>query len=94
MIHRIEIAFLFMSFKRLRLECEQIRQNITGLGTIIDLWHEFNIRRAVLKASGSRFFGLWGGPASDKIAMSLHATSQILDKAKDFFETLKYYLRM
>ena len=25
MIHSIEIAFLFMSFKRLRLECEQIR---------------------------------------------------------------------
>ena len=93
MIHRIEIAFLFTSFKRLRLECEQIRQNITGLGTI-DLWHKFNIRRAVLKASGSRFFRSWGGPASNKIAMSLNAASQILDKRKDFFETLKYYLRM
>ena len=93
MIHSVEIAFLVISFTRLRLECEQIRQNITGLGTI-DLWHEFNIRRAVLKASGSRVFGLWGGPASNKIAMSLHATSQILDKRKDFFETLKYYFRM
>ena len=30
--------------------------NITGLGTI-DLWHEFYIRKAVFKASGTRFSG-------------------------------------
>ena len=35
-----------------------------------------------------------GGPASDKIAMSLRAASQILNKTKDFFESLKYYLRI
>ena len=39
-------------------------------------------------------FGSRGGPASDKIAMSLRATSQILSKKKDFFESLKYYLRI
>ena len=31
MIHSVEIAFLFMSFKRLRLEREQIRQMLLGL---------------------------------------------------------------
>ena len=30
--------------------------NITGLGTI-DLWHKFHIRKAVFKASGTRFSG-------------------------------------
>ena len=31
MIHSVEIAFLFMSFKRLRLEREQIRQILVDL---------------------------------------------------------------
>ena len=31
---------------------------------------------------------------SDKIAMSLRAASENINKAKDFFESLKYYLRM
>ena len=31
MIHSVEIAFLFMSFKRLRLEREQIRQILLDL---------------------------------------------------------------
>ena len=31
MIHSVEIAFLFMSFKRLRLEHEQIRQILLDL---------------------------------------------------------------
>ena len=31
MIHSIKIAFLFMSFKRLRLKCEQIRQILLDL---------------------------------------------------------------
>ena len=36
MISSVEIAFLFISLKRLRLDRVA---NITGLGTI-DLWHE------------------------------------------------------
>ena len=35
-----------------------------------------------------------GGPACDKIAMDLRAASQILNKTKDFFESLKYNLIM
>ena len=31
MIHSVEIAFLFISFKRLRLECEQIKQILLDL---------------------------------------------------------------
>ena len=31
MIHSVEIAFLFMSFKRLRLEREQIRRTLLDL---------------------------------------------------------------
>ena len=34
MIHNVEIAFLFMSFKRLRLEREQIRQILLDLEQI------------------------------------------------------------
>ena len=54
MIHSVEIAFLFMSFKRVRLEREQA--DITRLGTT-DLWHEFQVRKSVFKASGTRFSG-------------------------------------
>ena len=89
MIHSVEIAFLFMSFKPLRLEREQA--DITGLRTT-DLWHEFQIRKYVFKASGTRFSGC--EVALLAIAMSLRVASQILNKAKDFFESLKYYLRM
>ena len=32
--------------------------------------------------------------ASDKIAISLRAANQILNKTKDFFESLKYNLKM
>ena len=96
MIHSVEIAFLFISFKRLRLEREQIRQllDLKHLSwQFIDLWHEFHIRKAVFKAR--EIFGSRGSPASDhKIAMSLRAASQILNKMKDFFESLKHYLRM
>ena len=42
----------------------------------------------------NEIFGSRGGPASDKIAMSLRAASQILNKTKDFFESLEYYLRI
>ena len=76
MIHSVEIAFLFMSFKRLRLEREQIRQILLDLEQL----------------TSDTSFKL-GGPASDKIAMSLRAMNQILNKTKDFFESLKYYLR-
>ena len=58
MIHSVEIAFLFMSFKRLRLEREQIWQ------LLLDL-EQFS-----------------------------SASSQMLNKTKDFFESLKYYLRI
>ena len=61
MIHSIEIAFLFISFERSRLEREQIRQ------ILLDL---------------------------EQLTMCLRAVSQILNKTKDFFESLKYYLRM
>ena len=64
--------------------------DITGLRTI-DLWHEFHI---IDKSEWKEIFGSRGGPASDKIAMSLRATRQILNKTKDFFESLKYYLRI
>ena len=74
MIHSVEIAFLFMSFKRLRLGREQIRQILLDLeqltsDTSFKLENMF-LKRAVL---GSR-----GGPASDKIAMSLRTASQII----------------
>ena len=47
MIHSVEIAFLFKSFKRLRLEREQIRQISLDLEQLT----------SVFKASGRRFSG-------------------------------------
>ena len=44
--------------------------------------------------SNTQIFGSLGSPASDKIVMSLLAASQILNKKKDLFKSLKYYLRM
>ena len=85
MIHSVEIAFLFKSFKRLRLEREQIRQISLDLEQLTSVF--FQSKR-------NEIFGSRGGPASDKIAMSLRATRQILNKTKDFFESLKYYLKM
>ena len=55
MIHSIEIAFLFMPFKHLRLECEQMMQNITRLGTI--LTSDTSLTLEELFLSGSRFSG-------------------------------------
>ena len=77
MIHSVEIVFLFMSFKRLWLEPEQIKQILLDLEQL----------------TSDTSFTL-GGPASDKIAMSLRAASQILNNTKDFFESLKYNLRI
>ena len=42
----------------------------------------------------NEIFGSRDGPANNKIVMSLRAVSQILNKTKDFFESLKYYLRI
>ena len=57
MIHSLEIAFLFMSFKRLRLEREQIRQIFLHLERLTsDTSFTLEIK-AVLKASGKRFSG-------------------------------------
>ena len=56
MIHSVEIAFLFMSFKRLRLEREQIRQIL-----LLDLERltsdtSFKLENMFLKR-GTRFSG-------------------------------------
>ena len=51
MIDSVEIAFLFISFKRLRLEREQIKQILPDLEQLA----EFHISKAVFKASGKRF---------------------------------------
>ena len=77
MIHSVEIVFLFMSFKRLWLEPEQIKQILLDLEQL----------------TSDTSFTL-GGPASDKITVSLRAMYQFLNKTKDFFESLKYYLRI
>ena len=57
MIHSVEIAFLFMSFKRLRLEREQIRQILLDLE---QLTSDTSLhKKTVFKASrsGKRFSG-------------------------------------
>ena len=93
MLHGVDIEFLFLSFELLRLERQQILLDLDLLQ--IDLWDEFHGRKAVLTASGTRFSGREAADrTSDKIEVSLRAASQILNKTKDFFESLKYYLRM
>ena len=89
MIHSVEIAFLNMSFKRLRLEREQIRQILLDLEQMTSDT-SFKLENLFLK----QIFGWRGGPAGSKIVMGLHAASQILNKTKDVFESLKYYLRI
>ena len=57
MIHSFEIAFLFISFKRLRLECEQSWQILLDLDHLTsDTSFTLEIK-AVFKASGKRFSG-------------------------------------
>ena len=56
MIHSVEIAFLFISFKRSRLQREQIRQILLDLEQLTSKT-SFIIRKAVFKASGKRFSG-------------------------------------
>ena len=92
MIHSIEIAFLFMSFQRLRLEREQVRQILLDLE---QLTSDMSFTLENLFLSGRiEIFGSRGGDARYKIEISLRATSQILNKTKDFFESLKYCLRI
>ena len=55
MLHRAEIEFLFLSFKLLRLERQQILLDLDL--PQIDLWHQFHSRKAVLKGSGTSFSG-------------------------------------
>ena len=90
MIHSVEIAFLFISFKRLRLEREHIRQILLDLEQLTSDT-SFTLEK-LFKSERNEIFGSRGGPASDKMAMSLRATSQILNKTKNF-ESLIYYLR-
>ena len=93
MLHGVDIEFLFLSFELLRLERQQILLDLDLLQ--IDLWDEFHGRKAVLKASGTSFSGREAADrTNDKIEVSLRAASQILNKTKDFFESLKYYFRM
>ena len=69
--------------------------NITGLGFATN-WPLTRVpqQKSCFKSERNELFGSRGSRASDKIAISLSAASQILNKAKDFFESLKYYLRM
>ena len=69
--------------------------NITGLGFATN-WPLTRVpqQNSCFKSERNELFGSRGSRASDKIAISLSAASQILNKAKDFFESLKYYLRM
>ena len=55
MLHRVGIAFLFISFKLLTLEQEQILLDLDL--PQINLWLEFHSRKAALKASGTSFSG-------------------------------------
>ena len=69
--------------------------NFTGLGFATN-WPLTRVppQKSCFKRERNELFGSRGSRASDKIAISLSAASQILNKAKDFFESLKYYLRM
>ena len=55
MLHWVEIAFLFISFKLLRLEHEQILLALDLPQS--NLWLAFHSRKAALKASGMSFSG-------------------------------------
>ena len=55
MLHCVEIEFLFLSFELLRLERQQILLDLDL--PQIDIWHEIQSRKAVLKAGGTNFSG-------------------------------------
>ena len=48
MIHSVEMAFLFISFKRLRLECEQIKQILLDLEQLTSE-RSFTLEKLLLK---------------------------------------------
>ena len=73
---------------RLRLEREQIRQILLVLEKLTSDT-SFSLEKLFLKRA-ERDFRVERRPYSDKIAMSLRAASQILNKTKSFFESLKY----
>ena len=52
MIHSVEIAFLFMSFKRLRLERQQIRQILLDLEQLTSDT-SFTLENLFLKRAGA-----------------------------------------
>ena len=54
MIHSVEIAFIFMSFKRLRLEREQIRQILLDLEQLTSDT-SFTLENLVLKRAERDF---------------------------------------
>ena len=90
MIHSVEIAFLFMSFKRLRLEREQIRQILLDLEQLTSDT-SFTLEKLFLKRA-EQDFRVERRPYSDKIAMSLRAASQILNKTKNLLGKSKVFL--
>ena len=67
--------------------------DITGLGTI-DLWHEFQIWKYIFKASETRFLGREAAQLAIKSRWVFEPRAKYLYKTKDFFESLKYYLRI
>ena len=54
MIHSVEIAFLFMSFKRLRLEREQIRQILLDVNQLTSDT-SFTLEKVFLKGAERDF---------------------------------------
>ena len=73
----VEIAFLFISFERLRLERNQILLDLDL--TQIDLWHDrVSQQKSCFKSKRNELFGSRGGQARDKIAISLRTANQIL----------------
>ena len=88
MIHSVEIALLCWSFKRLRLEGEQIIWILLDLEQT-DLWHKFHIRKAVFKACGTRM--LWTTTCrsswpNEGRAQYLKTQKNITDKSAIVFE--------
>ena len=67
--------------------------DITGLEAI-DLWHEFQIWKYVFKASETRFWGRKAAQLAIKSRWVFEPRAKYLYKTKDFFESLKYYLRI
>ena len=65
--------------------------DITGLGTT-DL--EFQIWKYVFKASETRFSGCKVAQLAIKSWWGFKLQAKYLYKTKDFFESLKYYLRI